>query len=290
MLNLLVDQKNAQQLAQQLAQLATQALIEEVRLTPKPGLVDQRNSGAHSDLTLELMEHSAHSLTDTFYAIAKASYDYPADASLRAEIGHLGRIGETAMLEATGGINTHRGAIWALGLIVSAAAMHKGQSKSLYQLTHTAAALARIDDPRQKQQFSKGKHASMRYRIPGAREQAQQGFPHVVQLGLPQLRQSRRNGASETHARVDALLAVMATLTDTCVLSRGGLAALDTIHHGAREVLAAGGMACARGQQRFTQLDRDAMQLFVSPGGAADLLSATLLLDWLAPEPTTNPN
>ncbi|MFM2477806.1 triphosphoribosyl-dephospho-CoA synthase [Celerinatantimonas sp. MCCC 1A17872] len=290
MLNLLVDQKSAQQLAQQLSQLATQALLDEVRLTPKPGLVDMRSNGAHSDLTLELMERSANSLTDTFYAIAKASYDSPADVSLRAEIGHLGRLGEKVMLEATDGVNTHRGAIWALGLIVSAAAMHKGQCKSLYQLTQTAATLARIHDPRQKQQFSKGKHASMRYRIPGAKEQAQQGFPHVMQLGLPRLRESRQNGANETHARVDALLAMMATLTDTCVLSRGGLTALNTIHQGAQDVLAAGGMATSAGQQRFAKLDSDAMQLFVSPGGAADLLSATLLLDWLAPEPTSNPN
>lgn len=290
MLTLLVDQKSAQQLAQHLAQLATQALIDEVRLTPKPGLVDRRSNGAHRDLTLDLMERSANSLTDTFYAIAKASYNRSADIPLRAEIGHLGRVGEKAMLEATAGVNTHRGAIWALGLIISAAAMHQGQCKSLYQLTQTAAALARIYDPRQRQQFSKGKHASMRYRIPGAKEQAQQGFPHVMQLGLPRLRESRQNGASEAHARIDALLAMMATLTDTCVLSRGGLTALNTIHQGAQDVLAAGGMASSAGQQRFAQLDRNVMQLFVSPGGAADLLSATLLLDWLVPESTTNPN
>ncbi len=76
--------------------------------------------GAHQDLTLALMERSAHSLTSTFYALALHSWQRPADIALRQQVGRLGREGEAQMMAATGGVNTHRGAIWALGLLVSA--------------------------------------------------------------------------------------------------------------------------------------------------------------------------
>jgi hypothetical protein len=109
--------------AEWLARTATQCLIDEARLSPKPGLVDSRGNGAHHDLTLALMERSAHSLTPTFQALAQQSWQRPADIALRQTVGRLGREGEQQMMAATGGVNTHRGAIWALGLLVSAVAM-----------------------------------------------------------------------------------------------------------------------------------------------------------------------
>lgn len=113
----------AEELAERLAETATQALIDEARLSPKPGLVDSRSSGAHQDLTLDLMVRSARSLTSTFYLLALHSWQRPADIALRQEVGRLGRAGEAQMMAETGGVNTHRGAIWAMGLLVSAVAM-----------------------------------------------------------------------------------------------------------------------------------------------------------------------
>ena len=109
--------------AEWLARTATQCLIDEARLSPKPGLVDSRGNGAHHDLSLALMERSAHSLTPTFQALAQQSWQRPADIALRQTVGRLGREGERQMMAATDGVNTHRGAIWALGLLVSAVAM-----------------------------------------------------------------------------------------------------------------------------------------------------------------------
>ncbi|HBT4704474.1 TPA: triphosphoribosyl-dephospho-CoA synthase MdcB, partial [Klebsiella quasipneumoniae subsp. similipneumoniae] len=106
-----------------LADTASACLIDEARLSPKPGLVDSRGSGAHQDLTLALMERSARSLQPTFHALAQQSWRRPADIALRETVGRLGREGEAQMMQATGGVNTHRGAIWALGLLVSAVAM-----------------------------------------------------------------------------------------------------------------------------------------------------------------------
>lgn len=109
--------------ARWLAQTASACLVDEARLSPKPGLVDSRGNGAHQDLNLALMERSARSLQPTFHALAQQSWRRPADIALRETIGRLGREGEAQMMQATSGVNTHRGAIWALGLLVSATAM-----------------------------------------------------------------------------------------------------------------------------------------------------------------------
>ncbi|MBD7066788.1 triphosphoribosyl-dephospho-CoA synthase, partial [Klebsiella pneumoniae] len=125
-----------------LAHTASACLIDEARLSPKPGLVDSRGNGAHQDLNLALMERSARSLQPTFHALAEQSWRRPADIALRETVGRLGREGEAQMMLATGGVNTHRGAIWALGLLVSAVAMLGGEGQS-QAIADAAAALAR---------------------------------------------------------------------------------------------------------------------------------------------------
>ena len=264
--------------AEWLARTATLCLIDEARLSPKPGLVDSRGNGAHHDLTLELMERSAHSLTPTFQALAQQSWRRPADVALRQTIGRLGREGEQQMMAATGGVNTHRGAIWALGLLVSAVAM-LGGSAPAQAIAATAAKLAQLPDDAAPKLFSKGRRATHRYRGPGAREEAQQGFPHIIKLALPQLQHSRQRGSNEAQARLDALMAIMTSLSDTCVLSRAGLEGLDAMRQGASAVLQAGGVASKAGQQALAELDARMLALNASPGGAADLLAATLFLD-----------
>ena len=270
--------------AEWLARTATQCLIDEARLSPKPGLVDSRGNGAHHDLTLALMECSARSLTPTFHALAQQSWQRPADIALRQTIGRLGRAGEQQMMAATGGVNTHRGAIWALGLLVSAAAM-LGGTGSAQAIANVAAQLAQLPDAAAPKVFSKGLRATHRYRVPGAREEAQQGFPHIVRLALPQLHASRQRGGTETQARLDALMAIMTSLSDTCVLNRAGMTGLETMRDGAKTVLSAGGTAQPAGQRALARLDAQMLALNASPGGAADLLAATLLLDRIATLP-----
>ncbi|MHA6312948.1 MULTISPECIES: triphosphoribosyl-dephospho-CoA synthase [Pantoea] len=278
----LLSQTQPEAQASRLAMTARDCLTDEARLSPKPGLVDSRGNGAHLDLTLALMERSAESLVPTFLALARQSWMRPADIALRETVGRLGREGEQQMMAATGGVNTHRGAIWALGLLVSAAAMHGGEA-SADQLTRTAATLASLPDRAAPKLFSKGLKASHRYQVPGAREEAQQAFPHVMKRALPQLLRSRAAGARESEARLDALMAIMTSLSDTCVLSRAGMTGLETMQRGARAVLLAGGCRTAEGQAALARLDHRMLALNASPGGAADLLAATLFVDRISP-------
>lgn len=266
-------------LAERLADLAVDALIDEADLSPKPALVDRRGNGAHSDLHLGLMHASALSLWPAFKAMADAAIELGAiGLPLREALGRIGREGEAAMLVTTGGVNTHRGAIWALGLLMAAAALEP-QANRAGSLAVRAARLALLDDRHAPRALSHGAQVAQRYGALGAREQAQLGFPAVLQHGLPQLQRSRAQGHGEQNARLDALLAIMTTLVDTCVLYRAGEQGLQAMQRGARAVLEAGGSASLAGRRRLHELDQQLLALNASPGGAADLLAACLLLD-----------
>ncbi|WP_109483424.1 triphosphoribosyl-dephospho-CoA synthase [Paraburkholderia sp. C35] len=275
-----------------LASFAVDALIEEAQLTPKPALVDGRGSGAHRDLDLPLMLRSARALEPTFAALARVSRGRLPSATLRAELAQIGRAGEQDMMRATSGSNAHRGAIWIVGLLVAGAAIvfDDDMSDALPSLSHAArvcatgariacfpdrfAAVAVTD--------SHGERVRQRYNVGGARQEAQDGFPHVIDIGLPALLAARAKGIAENEARVDTLLAIMASLDDTCLLHRAGLAGLHAGQRGARAVLAAGGSSTAAGRAALDALETELLSLNASPGGAADLLAATLFIDKLA--------
>lgn len=267
--------------AGRLGRLASLALVEEARLTPKPGLVDQRGSGAHADMDLPLMLRSAYGLEAMFAAMASAASDRRPSQELRMELAQLGRAGEAQMLAVTGGVNTHRGAIWTLGLLVASAAMSRGTSDELAQRAGRLAGftVAALPGP-----ASHGGEVARRHGFSGASGEARDGFPHVVRFGLPALRAARGRLEEESHARLDALMAIMAELDDTCLVYRGGLTALALAKAGARRVLALGGAGSPGGHEALLRLHDALVQRGVSPGGSADLLAAVLFLDGIERE------
>jgi len=271
--------------ALELSTAAVSALLEEAELTPKPALVDRNGNGAHHDLDLARLRRSAQSLQDGFAGIARAAAVEKSSLRLREQIGQIGRDMEKRALAATGGSNAHRGAIWALGLLVAAAAQLRSE-RNAARVAAAAAALARLPD---RFAFacspSNGERARLRFGPAGARGEAQAAFPHAIRVGLPTLRAARERGVVENCARLDALMAIMASLDDTCLLHRGGLAALRAAKLGARAVLAEGGTAAPAGIERLHRLHNELMALWVSPGGSADLLAVTLFLDRLEGSP-----
>jgi triphosphoribosyl-dephospho-CoA synthase len=284
----------AESAALELSDLAVAVLLEEAELTPKPALVDRRGNGAHHDLDLARLRRSALTLRDGFATIARAAAEEESSLRLRARIGRIGRDMEQRMLAATGGSNAHRGAIWALGLLVCAAA-RRGSDRNPTRLG--AAALARLPDtglatcrPADRS-LSHGERARLTHGAAGARGEAQAGFPHAIRVGLPLLRAARARGIPEECARLDALMAIMASLDDTCLLHRGGPAAIEAAKTGARAVLDVGGTGVPAGRRRLDRLHAELMARWASPGGSADLLAVTLFLDRLGagPHPAATP-
>jgi triphosphoribosyl-dephospho-CoA synthase len=254
------------------------ALVAEALLTPKPALVDQRGPGAHYDLDLLRLLRSARALRPAFEQMALCAATRPISLGVREELGHIGREAEAAMLAATGGSNAHRGAIWMIGLLVAGYAM-TGYGSRHADVAAVAAKLARLPDRFAPVATSNGSRVSKRYGVGGARGEASSGFPHILDIGLPTLWQAQERGLPETYARLDALTAIMTSLSDTCLLHRGGPDALQAAQAGAREVMRAGGTSTAAGWKSLLTLDSELMKRWVSPGGSADLLAACLFLE-----------
>jgi triphosphoribosyl-dephospho-CoA synthase len=267
--------------AERIADAAVGALLAEALLSPKPGLVDASGRHSHPDMSLALLAASTEALRDPLRECAEAARSVTLGLDLRARIGAIGRAGEHRMLTTTGGVNTHRGALWALGLLSAGVAA----TENLTGAVAFAAQLARLPDPARAvgHSPSHGEDARRRYGAGGAVGEAKVGFPHVVGHGLPTLRACRRRGESTDAAALNALMAIMANLDDTCVLHRGGLRGLDFVHRSAAGVLHSGGCTTAAGRRRLDRFCRQASRRGLSMGGSADLLAATLFLDAVTP-------
>ena len=251
---------------------ATRALLEELDTTPKPGLVDRNGNGAHLDLSFGRLHASALALEGVFAKLASVAVDAQPSTELREEIGEIGRRGERAMLAESGGTNTHRGALWSLGLLVAAAA--STNSRDSDAISRRAADFARLPDRFAGYGHSHGRVASRRFGARGARGEAAAGFPHVTKIALPALRAGV--------AAPDVLLRLVATLDDTCVLHRGGAEALIAARYAARAALRAGGVSTKRGRAAIARLDAALLARNASPGGCADVLASALFLSSLA--------
>ena len=270
----------AETLAQFLAFEARRALIDEAELTPKPALVDKRGSGAHRDLNLSLLIRSANCLFPYFVEMGQLSFCRPLTPELRAALADCGIRAELAMLAATGGSNAHRGAIWSLGLLLAAASIHELKA-SFADLSNTASLLSRMNDYRSDSYSSHGKQVERQYGFGGAKQEGDNGFPHVFQIGVPALQQARRAGLSPDASKLTALISIMAELNDTCLIHRAGKRALAVAKEGAREVLKQGGPATLSGMKALLNLDAQLLKLNASPGGSADLLAASLFVEMI---------
>lgn len=242
---------------QRLAALAVEALIREVELTPKPGLVDRRNNGAHRDMDLPLFRRSAAALEPYFRQAAALGLARP-DCMGPLQAAGLGA--EQAMLAAAGGVNTHKGAVYAFGLILAGLGSLLARGGDLFG---TAAALAAAGRPPSGE--THGGQAALRYGAAGARGEALSGFPHARRAwaGL------REGGPFR------ALLTLLAEVEDTNLLHRGGEAGLRFVQGAARDILAG---PPEQYLPRLERLDDACIARNLSPGGSADLLALALLL------------
>lgn len=256
---------------QKIADLAVAALDWEVDFTPKPGLVDAISNGAHRDMDAALFHRSAASLHDYFVQLGAVAEGRAPNDLLREQIGSLGRTAEKRMFAATNGVNTHKGAIWALGLLVTAYWLQPAANSA--QLLAIAGQLARIDDPGNesvtKQTY--GQQAQHQYGIGGAQAEAQSNFPHIARLlELP---------LTTKDDWLRALLTLYATVDDTNVIHRSDLATLRFLQQQAKRIAQASEPVLKNSE--FAGLADFTIEKNISPGGSADLFAATKFLKTL---------
>lgn len=255
--------------------LARRALEAEVRLTPKPGLVDSENNGAHRDMDLSTFLRSAEALEPWLTRLAQAGYDLAGlpPAQTLPPLRKLGKQAEGEMYAATGGVNTHKGALFSLGLLCAGAGrcVRLGETLSADRLCALSAEIVRGITARELTPGadSHGLAAYARYGAQGVRGEAEGGFPAVRELALPHL--LSREGSGEERA-LKALLALISRLWDTNVLHRAGEEGLCWLQGQARAVLDDFSLPALRA------LDRECIRRNISPGGSADLLAIALFL------------
>lgn len=254
--------------------LTAEALMAELDTTPKPGLVDRNNNGSHRDMDYALMSKSIRAIAPYFAKMAEASRETLDVETLRA----IGLEAERAMFETTRGVNTHKGAIFALGLLVAScshllATNGDGQPIQYGQLQQVIEDLAQQFQP---QQNTNGVLASLRYRVQGALAMAQHGYDIVFNDLLPWYRKALKESPDENMARIRTLLYIMSRIEDTNLYHRGG----EKI---AMEIRRQAGELCRQdvSLEELTAFDARCISLNVSAGGSADILSMTILLDKL---------
>ncbi|RAM63440.1 2-(5'-triphosphoribosyl)-3'-dephospho CoA synthase [Herbaspirillum rubrisubalbicans] len=264
-----------------LARLALRSLHQELVLYPKPGLVSRVDNGSHADMTAETFLRSLFALRHYFFQIATAGLEGAPFHTLQ----RLAIRAEERMLRATGGVNTHRGAIFALGMLCAAMACCRGRRLPLQPATVRATLLIQWGDAlaRHSAAISGGSHShgqrvAARHAVGGAREEAALGFPSVFEVALPQLQATLAQGRDAYHARIDTLFALMAQLSDTNVYHRGGAEGAALVRERSAAFLAAGGTARPGWQEDAVDCHRLFVARRLSPGGAADLLAAACLV------------
>lgn len=268
-----------------LGALATRALVLEVELTPKPGLVDLANTGAHHDMDLGTFRASIAALEPwfpRFVTAGAATRHLPAPQAL-ARLRTLGLACEGAMFRATGGVNTHKGGLFSLGLVLAAV----GRTGSLDR-EHICAGVAGLcrdlvdhDLNAPGAGDTAGACLYRAYGIRGARGEAASGFRTVREVGLPAFEGALRSGLGERGALFEALLHLLAFNEDTNLVHRGGPGGLALVQTRARALIRAGGAAAPGFPGAMAVFDADLIQANLSPGGSADLLALTWFLGQL---------
>ncbi len=260
--------------APQIADIAARALRLELDATPKPGLVDRANSGAHSDMDYAAFCGSIEALRPYFLECANLSRRYTgAPEQLLEAARPLGIAAERDMLRATGGVNTHRGAIFSLGI----ACLALGRAETERELFTECAAIAApaLDDfsaLEKRAAHSHGERQYLKYRARGIRGEAAAGFPSVEKLALPRLRGYLAQGASENDAGVCTLLYLIAEAEDTNMLKRAGREWTQRTQADLRAFLRTS-PSIGQMLDKAAELDRAFIQANASPGGCADLLA-----------------
>lgn len=272
------------------AQQAVRALLYEVTTTPKPGLVDRRNSGSHTDMDSFTFMSSAAALYPYFEACAKAgreTMDRPAPETFAA-LRPLGCEAEGEMLDATNGVNTHKGAVFSIGITCAALGrLNRAEwcdpAHVLQEVAAMTMGLTKQDlaDVTTENAVTVGQKLYVQYGITGVRGQVEAGLPVVLNYGLPVLENGLKLGYDINRAGCAALLEILVHSTDTNMIARSSRERQLAWVARVKELLA---QTPYPDEDALVELDDQFIAENLSPGGSADLLALTYLLHFFKTE------
>ena len=259
-----------------LAHLACDALQQELDTTPKPGLVDQHDSGAHTDMDYRLMQRSIHALRPYFVQLAQVAQQGPLTHPV---ISAIGIEAERAMLAATGGVNTHRGALFSMGLAIVAAGSSLSEYSEFSEYSDYSdysehsdfslqSAIAQLAQTFPDTQGTHGSRAVSQYQAKGALAMAREGYKQLFSDWLPFLHNLKQQG--DPYALHKTLLRIMSQLDDTNILHRCGAEVASRVKAEAADMLT------HFSTDALDDMNRRYSAENISPGGSADMLALTI--------------
>lgn len=269
---------------QKVGQYLTQAILLEVSTHPKPGLVTRLSNGAHKDMSIFTFMMSSAVLSKAFNDLQDIGQAHRGTlAELFCKLRSYGVGAEAELLRVTKGVNTQRGILFAGGIVsaVSGYAMNMGLSRdALLPLIKEMAAglvakeLKNLDHAA----MTAGEKLYYKYGITGIRGEVENGFPSVVNYGLPALEDAFDKGATINDALVHTLISLMTVVEDSNVIWRTDYDTLLEVQRIANNILSLGSVFTEKGRMAIAETERCFLQRRISPGGSADLLSVTITL------------
>ena len=268
-----------------LAHWAGKSLIDEVLTTPKPGLVDRRNNGSHKDMDVSTFVASSHALMPYFIkciTIGQDTASQPPEETFQ-QLRQAGLDAEKAMYQATGGVNTHKGAIFTLGILCgSIGRLWSAESPiaPLDLLLKECAAIgqAALEDFEKADGSTAGQRLYQQKGLRGIRGEVAEGLPSVANIALPALEEGLSKGLSFNDAAACALIQLIAQVEDSNLYHRGGEEGAAFAKESAKALGKFPTMA------EIEALDDAFIARNLSPGGCADLLAATYFLHYITGE------
>ena len=275
-----------------IATLAHKAMILEVEASPKPGLVSPDHNGAHRDMDYPLFVISANSLMPYLEQCAALGMEFAREEpeDVFPKLRTAGISAEKTMFAATGGVNTHKGLLFSLGLLCAASGRLLALRQPIWPRTVAEGGAAivrgivgrdlgplRLSLP--KRPLTAGERLFVEHGIGGIRQEAEEGFPSA--LAAFERLYYLYDDLPRSRAIPQTLLWLMSATADTNILSRGGLEALAFIRETASDILAKGGMYTSSGEQATLELREACVEQNLSPGGSADLLALALFFRML---------
>lgn len=265
--------------------LAESALMKEVLLSPKPGLVDSNNTGSHYDMDMTTFIASISAISPRlgdFYSYGWNNALLPAAVFLHG-LREIGKRCEQAMFAATHNINTHKGAIFAFGLILSVIGkMLKNKKFCSYktisqEIKMVCQGLVDRELIHNKAKTT-GEKLYHQFQLTGARGEAESGYHLVVNIALPIYLGCLKQGYDENQSLLHAMLHLLAENKDTNIVSRSGMEGLIFVQQYAENLLYTGGALTDDYQEKLIRFDNTLIKYNLSPGGTADLIAVTWFL------------
>ena len=267
--------------------IAIESMLFEVSATPKPGLVDRNNCGAHTDMDFYTFMSSTSALHSSFDEMIRLGIEYQSKpiTDVLVPLRQIGMKAEKKMFEMTGGVNTHKGMIFTLGILCACAGYSAGKWQiSGDGLCQLAAEMCRGICKKEytgldvKTTLTKGEKMYLKYGVTGVRGEVESGYKTVKEISLPVYMELRDAGIGINDALVQALLNLISTTNDTNIISRHDMDQSKYAKEAAYQVLKQGGVLGKNGYHLVNELDRDFIERYISPGGCADLLAVTHFL------------